>query len=86
MNPGDKVVCIDDDFAKCWDDPRKWFNVLPKCGVVYVVESIGFAKNGEQGIRLIGIRTPDNLAVWYPWRFRLLSEMKERNLKLEAKT
>jgi len=79
MNIGDKVVCVDDDWSKCWDDPHSYFSTLPQAGRTYVVKTIGLANNGERQIGLVGIEARNigrGIAGFYPHRFRLLSEIR----------
>jgi hypothetical protein len=74
---GDKVVCVDDDFSKCWMNPNIVFPSLPKKGVVYVVKELAVALNGEAGIKIIGCESFCKDGMFYPRRFRLLTEMKQ---------
>ena len=82
MNVSDKVVCIDDDWTKCHDDPKKYFSDLPVRGQMYVVESVSTANNGEVQINLVGIKARNiglGIAGFYPHRFRILLQRKAIN-------
>lgn len=76
MTPGDKVICVDDEWGKCWTNPREWFSALPQKGRIYVVSACKLARNGEPMIQLVGISSPPPGGGFYPHRFRLFSEMK----------
>lgn len=80
-------MCVDDDWSKCWRDPRTVFTALPKRGVVYVVRDVRHALNGELGITLVGITNfqsvNDKWAVFYPHRFRRLDEMRAESKTLQ---
>jgi len=84
MQAGDKVICVDDDFSKSWADPRDYFNHIPVKGRVYVIKEWGVAKNGEPGVRLLGVVSRNGDAVFYPWRFRLLTELQEESRLVDA--
>lgn len=76
MNPGDKVVCVDDNWSTCPFHPAGFFSDVPVAGRVYVVSSVGKSLNGEPGLKLVGIRSLTPHCVFRITRFRLLSEMK----------
>lgn len=74
-----KVVCVDDNFSKSWDDPRNHLSGIPVKGKIYVIKQWFKANNGEWGIQLVGINSLNTKNYcFYPWRFRKLDEMKER--------
>lgn len=73
MTNGDKVVCVDDDWSKCWTDPARFFSSLPKSGLVYVIECWDVAKNGERMVQLVGIASPPPGAGLLPVAFQTLS-------------
>ena len=45
----------------------------------YVISNINNAKNGEIQIQLVGIQGIKDDPCFYPWRFRLLEEIKQQN-------
>jgi hypothetical protein len=81
MQINDKVVCVDADFSKSWDDPAKHFNDVPILNKVYTVRGMTKAKNNEDAVQLVGIYalTSDERAGFYSWRFAKLEELKEKN-------
>lgn len=76
MNPGDKVVCVDDNWSTCPYHPAEVFSAIPVAGRVYVVSSVGESFNGTPGLKLVGIHSLTPHCVFRISRFRLLSEMK----------
>ncbi len=89
MNVSDKVVCVDDNWASCRDDPRKYFSALPVKGQTYVVERVMLARNGEPQICLVGIEGNlhnNGTAGFYPHRFRLLSDLKSEAVTRQTLT
>lgn len=78
MNISDKVICVDDNWNKCFMDARTVFNTLPIKGRIYVIREVAAAKNGEIGIKLVGITSDEDKAVFYSSRFRKLDELKNR--------
>jgi hypothetical protein len=85
MNPGDKVVCVDDNWAKSPRDPKPHCRTLPVAGRVYVIRRWVTCRNGEPALQLIGCDpTSGPFVGFYPWRFRLLSETKNQTTRREA--
>ncbi len=79
MKSGDKVVCVDDDFSSSWADPRDHMDRVPRKGEVFVIRCHARARNGETGIVLIGCNAlTSGVVIFYPERFRLLSELKSK--------
>lgn len=79
MKPSDKVVCINDDWSGCWDDPRNYFQVLPQKGRVYTVKHLAIARNGEIMVIIVGCESCRGEGGFYPQRFALLSDIKRKH-------
>ena len=79
MKIGDKIVCVDDNWNICWKNPHPCFTSLPVKGKTYIISNINNAKNGEIQIQLVGIQGIKDDPCFYPWRFRLLEEIKQQN-------
>lgn len=89
MTTGQKVICINDQFAP---EVAQFYTALPKQGVVYVVREvkIGVNAKGEPGevcLYVIGLNNPTSSKPPFPERgfnaerFRPLDEMKKRQTK-----
>jgi hypothetical protein len=90
MNPGDKVVCVDDIFQ---DWVKATYTALPHEGVQYVVRANVGGVTHEGGSRrpsgvilLVGMINPVSRASgqefgFQPKRFRLLEELKQEAQK-----
>jgi len=85
MKPGDKVVCVDDNFP---DWVNKLYTSLPKGGVQYVIRATSNGVAHEAGrkpslvVWLLGVSNPVSEASgqeygFQPRRFRLLDELKQ---------
>jgi hypothetical protein len=88
MTVGSKVVCVDDKFPL---GIEKFYTVLPKAGVVYVVREmcVGISLQGEEGevcILLVGLINPRSNKPPFPERgfkadrFRPLEELTEKEV------
>lgn len=77
MNPGDKVVCVDDNWSTSPCHPAEAFSDVPVRGRVYVVSGVGESARGIPGLKLVGIYGMTPYHVFRITRFRLLSEMKQ---------
>jgi hypothetical protein len=77
FQPSDKVICVDDDWSKCWANPLDHFPKLPIAGQTYAVKEMGVANNGETMVLLVGLESFNKQGGFYPRRFRLLSEVKK---------
>lgn len=77
MKPGDKVVCISDEWIL---DPAKYVVVgeQPKEGDVFVIRDSRDLPDGNYSLKLIGVEIYLGLTEtgWGSEAFRLLSEMK----------
>ena len=92
MTVGSKVVCFDDKFPL---GIEKFYTVLPKAGVVYVIRemSVGISLQGEEGevcVLLVGLNNPHSDKPPFPERgfkaerFRPLEELKEKNAQKQT--
>lgn len=82
----DKVVCVDDKFAK---EDNAFYYSLPVAGVVYVVREVYWTTSHDipvVGICVTGVhgKPCDETGLesgFRAWRFRKLEDIKEENRK-----
>lgn len=80
FNINDKVVCIDDDFKKSWAPACEFFTKLPQKNEIYVIRELTKAKNGEPGVKLVGIYgLEDDGGMFHLWRFVKLEVFRAQN-------